>query len=959
MKKLYFLLNAVLLIIFIFPVNSSVAQQISLWDQVPEEIREKNSFKRFEWFYRQRAFPYDTISIHTYNTELEKEIRKGIEGDQSTLNNLQWTSIGPSGINSGSPSHWGEMSGRIRGLAVHPTDPNTVYVGVAAGSIWKTTNGGTSWTNVGDNLASITYGAIAIDPNNPNNIYAGAGEIMFNFAFNIYDGRGLYKSTDAGVTWTHITAGFGNVTHFGDLVVSPHNSNLVFGALGSGYSYIINIGNEGIWRSTDAGISWARTLNVADAFDIIVHPTNSNTIYAAAGGALTTSGFYISTDAGFTWIQSNTGLPAATTIRRIQITLANSAPATIYALIYNSSNTTVAYKTTNGGTTWSQISAGTPLGGNYGSGWIDQGWYDLCISADPTNANFVLAGNVELHQTTNGSNFLVNRVAPGLNAWSCPTHVDLHRIVFAPSNHNVIYIACDGGIYKSTNNGTSWASANNGITTIQFYRMASHPSKHDTLIGGAQDNGNFRTFNAGATAWNYTTTGDGMECFFDHTNPNTIYLSTQNGFLGKSTNLGTTVTWFGSIGGSWITPYFMHPTNNQWIYAANNSILRSTNGGTTYTTIASNVSTSDLINTMDQSSVTPNNMIFAGSGSYTSTPQVKVSTDGGFNWTDVTSNIPGAQRYISRVVCHPTNASTMYIVRSGYSSGNKIYMTTNLGSSWSNVTGDLPNIPHNDFFVDPANTTHYYTANDFGVYRSTNSGTNWLREGVGMPFVPAIDFDYVFANGIRYLRVATHGRSAFETDLDFIIPVELTHFTAIAKNSNVELKWITATELNNSGFEIQRSINEEPFGKIAFVPGHGTTTEVQSYNYIDEKASGFLRYRLKQIDYDGTFSFSDIVEVQSLFNLSFELSQNYPNPFNPITNISYTLPKGGRVTLTVYNTIGEVIGTLVNEVQAASRYEAVWDASMQTSGVYFYTLEVAPTDGSEVFKKTNKMILLR
>jgi len=874
-ENLFSLLKSVLLITLIslfFLSSLNYGQYASVWDQYPEEVKERNSFKRFEWFYRQRAIPYDTISTHTYISERKKEIQKYVRSEYTLANNLQWNSIGPSGIISGFPSHWGEMSGRIRGLAVHPTDPNTVYVGAAAGSIWKTTDGGTSWTNVGDNLASLTYGAIAVDPGNPSIVYAGAGEIRHNLAFNIYDGQGLYKSTDAGTTWNQITTGFGTVTHFGDLEVSPHNSNIVIAALGSGYSYLGNLGNEGMWWSTDAGVNWARTLNVADAFDVVFHPTNANVVYAATGGGLTTSGFYVSNNAGASWTQSNTGLPAANTILRMQISVVNSSPSTIYTLIFNASGTPVAYKTTNGGANWSQISAGTQLGGNFGSGWIDQGGYDLCIAADPTNANFVLAGNVELHQSTNGSTFSVKRITGGTTAWDCPSHVDLHRIVFAPSNHNVIYIACDGGIYKSTDNGTSWASANSGITTIQFYRMASHPSKHDTLIGGAQDNGNFRTFNAGATAWNYTSTGDGMECFFDHTNPNTIYLSNQNGWLGKSTNLGTSITWYGSVNGSWITPYFMHPTNNQWIYTANNSVLRSTNGGTTYTTIASNVSTSDLINTMDQSSVTPNNMIFAGSGSYTSTPQVKVSTDGGFNWTNVTTNIGGAQRYISRVVCHPTNASTMYVVRSGFSAGNKIYMTTNLGSTWTNVTGDLPNIPHNDFFVDPVNTTHYYAANDFGVYRSTNSGTNWVREGLGMPFVPAIDFDYVVVNSIRYLRVATHGRSAFETSLDNIVPVELTSFTA---------------------------------------------------------------------------------------DLSFKLDQNYPNPFNPITKISYILPEESSVTLTVYNTLGEIVEVLVSEVQSAKSYEAVWNASVHPSGVYFYSIEVSPVDDGNIFKESRKMILVK
>ena len=869
MKKL------ILLMAFtFFPYTLLISQQISIWDRVPEEIREKNSFKRFEWFYRQRAIPYDTLSIHKYNSEMEKEIQKNINGVQNSPNALQWNSIGPSGILSGFPSHWGEMSGRIRGLAVHPTDPNTVYIGAAAGSIWKTTNGGTSWVNVGDNLASLTYGAIAIDPNNPNTVYAGAGEAMYLFDTYKYDGKGMYKSTDAGASWTHITNGFGSITHFSDLQVSPHNSNIVFATLGGGYWHLGYVGNEGVWRSSDAGSTWTRTLLVLDAFDVIVHPSNPNIVYAATGGGFTTSGFHISTDAGVTWTQSNTGLPPTPSILRMQISLANSLPLTIYALIYDQSGTPKTYKTIDGGSNWSQISVGVQLGGTYdGSNWFDQGFYDLCIAVNPSNANHVFVGNIELHQTTDGSTFSPKRISGGSTAWDCPIHVDLHRIVFATSNNDVVYIACDGGIYKSTDGGINWSSANNGITTIQFYRIASHPSKHDTLVGGAQDNGNFRTLDGGATAWSSVTTGDGMDCFYDHTTPNVVYVSTQNTALYKSTDNGANFSWLTSLGGAWVSPFFMHPSNNQWLYTATDDVYRSTDAGSSFTVIANNVTTSDMINTMAQSSVTPNNMILAGSGSFTSTPQVKVSTDGGFTWTDVTSNIPGTQMYISRVVTHPSNANTMYVVRSGFSSGNKIYMTTDLGTSWTNVSGDLPDIPHNDFFVDPGNTSHYYTANDFGVYSSTNSGTNWVREGIGMPFVPAMDFDYAVANSKRYLRIATYGRSAFETDLDDPASVEIV--------------------------------------------------------------------------------------IEPILNNSFELAQNYPNPFNPITNISYTLPAESNVRLTVYNTLGKVVEKLISEVQQASRYEVVWNAGDIPSGIYFYSIEILPTDGSEVFKQSKKMILLK
>jgi len=346
-------------------------------------------------------------------------------------------------------------------------------------------------------------------------------------------------------------------------------------------------------------------------------------------------------------------------------------------------------------------------------------------------------------------------------------------------------------------------------------------------------------------------------------------------------------------------------------------------------------------------------MIFAGSGWFTSNPVVKRSTDGGFTWTDITSNIPGTPRYISRVLCSPTISNTMFVVRSGFSAGNKIYMSTNIGVTWTNISGNLPDVPHNDIFVDPMHSNHYYAANDFGVYRTTDGGVNWQREGLGMPFVPVMDFSYAVSDGNRYLRAATHGRSAFETDLDNIVPVELTSFTANASNGNVELYWTTATELNNSGFEVQRSINDESFEVLAFIPGFGTTTEPKAYSYVDENVSGFLRYRLKQIDYNGNFEYSGIVEVQALMNLSYQLHQNYPNPFNPITNISYILPSEGNVILTIYNSLGEVVEILINEHQKEGKYDVVWNAESYPTGVYYYRLNA----GS--FLETKKMLLIK
>ncbi|MDI6765662.1 MAG: SdrD B-like domain-containing protein [Bacteroidota bacterium] len=742
------------------PLQSNDSQEKSYWDMIPEKVSKRNAFKRFEWFYRQRALPLDTIPVGAIERARELETQKyALRKPEFETMQLTWSNIGPTGVVSTFPSQWGIVSGRVRAIAVHPNDPNIVYIGAAAGGIWKTTNGGSSWQDVGVDLASLTFGAISIDPNNPDIIYAGAGESMRFFNTIMYSGKGLYKSTNAGTSWTQITNGFGSTTHFGALRVSPTNSNFIFAALGSGFWHAGYPGNEGLWRSTDAGITWTRRLNVDDGFDVLPHPTIANRVYGATGGAVTAAGFYRSTDNGDTWTKITTGLPSSTAIDRIQIALPTSLPSTIYALIYTRGTTDqmTLYKSTDDGSSWAAVSL------TYSS---NQGWYDLLLGVNPNDANEVYIGDAELRRSTNGG---VNFNYVGGSYWDQSMHVDFHFMVFAPSNPAIRYVGCDGGIYRSTNSGLTWINLNNTLPTLQYYRMASHTTNQNIIIGGAQDNGIYKTTNGGSGTWTLVSTGDGMECFYDYTNPNTVYASTQNGGLVKSTTGGnygsftnikpsTTQPW------AWTAPFFIHPTNSSTIYTATNRPWRSTNGGSSWAALTGSAVTSAAINTMAQSPVDPNNMILVG-GEWTTNPPVYVSSNGGTVWTNVTTNIGGTQKYISRVVFHPSQATTVFVIRSGFSAGNKIYRSTNLGSTWSNITNDLPDVPHNDLFIDPFNTSYLYTANDLGVYRSTNNGTSWVRMGTNFPYVPALDFDYFNSGGVRLLRVATHGRSAYQAVL--------------------------------------------------------------------------------------------------------------------------------------------------------------------------------------------------
>ncbi|MBI5474181.1 MAG: T9SS type A sorting domain-containing protein [Ignavibacteriae bacterium] len=761
-SSLRFLLIAAMNVVF----TAAALPQTSLWDRVPDALKERNAFKRFEWFYRQRAYPYDTIPVEHFYRERSKELAKQADASQLAVS---WSPIGPRGISSIWPPAWGELSGRVRGVAVHPTDPNIAYIGAAAGGLWKTTNGGTSWSVLSEAFAINTFGAIAIDPNNPNVVYAGTGEVMASFNLQNLDGRGLYKSTNGGATWTQITNGFGAQTHFGMIAVNPNNSNIVIACLGSGYSFIGSLQNEGVWRSTDAGTTWGKVINVDNAFDVVFHPTIAGKVYAAAGNG---AGVFVSTDHGATWTTANNGLSLAS-LSRIQIAIANSAPSTMYAYIFNGTETRV-YKTTDGAASWSQISVGVRLSGTYdGTNWVDQAWYDATIAVKPNDPNFVLTGNVEIHRTTNGADFSPLRLTSGpfggTRAWDCPTHTDIHRIVYSVSNPNVAYLGCDGGIYKSTDGGNTFASVNAAISTIQFYRIASHPTNRNFIIGGAQDNGNYKTSDAGATPWALTTTGDGMECLIDYASPNVVFMSTQNGNILRSLSGGDYGTYSNARPSwettpNWTTPLIIHPTDHNTLYTASRRIWRSTNQGSSWTSLTGTIASSDVINGLAQGRTNPNIMIASASGYSNSNPQVLVSTDGGFNWTDVALKIPGGTRYVSRVVVHPLDHNTLFVVRSGFGSG-KLYMSNDLGQTWTNMTGDLADVPASDFFVDPQRPRHWYIANDLGVYLSTNRGLNWSRQSSGISIVPGLDFDYFANAGTRLLRLGTHGRSAYEAPL--------------------------------------------------------------------------------------------------------------------------------------------------------------------------------------------------
>jgi len=782
------LLTGILVVLMVLLLSDTYAQTVSKWDQVPASVKKRNSFKRLEWFYRPRMNEQDVFPREFIDKQKEVEYAKSQLKAGSEYLSAQWTTIGPVGIDfsaDGMVPHWGVVSGRARGLAVHPTNPDIVYAGAASGGIWKTTDGGQNWVDKSGELNSLTFGAIAIDPSNPEVVFAGTGEYHWILTERFYSGDGLYKTTNGGDNWIKVNAEFGTVTHFSDLVVSPHNPNLIMAAIAKNLQETAP--NEGIWRSEDGGQHWVCVLPGEGMYDLSFHPVDANIVIAACGNEQTQAGMLMSSDGGLTFTPINTGLPASNHIGRIQFDLSVSNPSVMYAVIFDKyplpgGMTTSVFKSVDGGALWDQISEGINL-----CEFSDQGFYDLCIAVNPTNPDHVFMGNVEFIQSTNGETFspVRNPTAPGggSNPFDSYTHLDHHIIRYAPSDPSIVYVGCDGGVFKSNDSGTSFHSVNTGIHSIQSYRLASHISNPDILYSGAQDNGFISTHDRGATPYKLELLGDGTECFVDYSNPDIIFFATIGGYFGRSANGGQSwellvdpITLNDSS--AFLCPYWQHPTNPEIIYGClKQKLYKSTDKGLSWEYTTTSPITGSAIYSAAQSPVNPNNIMVAARNGELSLVH---SSNGGGNWQDITGNLgilSGGN--FMRLQADPFDGNTFYLLKNAYS-GAIVVKTTDFGATWTDISSNLPKVPVNDIFIDKVNAGVMYLGNDFGVYRTDNSGESWERMNNGMPFVPVLDFDCFNFDDTRFLRVATYGRGIFELDLQAYSSTNEDHHNATA-----------------------------------------------------------------------------------------------------------------------------------------------------------------------------------
>ena len=836
-----------------------------------------------------------------------------------------WTSLNPAGMFY-SRTNANYISGRTNSMAFHPTDPNTFYCAAAGGGVWKTTNGGANWTVLTDGLPSLMSGSIAIDPLSPNTLYYGTGEL--NFSLDSYYGAGVFKTTNAGTTWTQIATTGTVGSYVSQITVFPTNSSLVFLS-----------GSAGVYKSTNAGATWTSTSSGLYTHCVIVDPTNSQVMYTSVDGLVSFYGVVEkTTNGGASWTILGGGLPSSD-VGRILLAMAPNDHNTLYASIaaVSTGGLLGLYRTTDGGTTWTP-QATTP---NYLS---SQGWYDNSVCVKPTDANTVIVGGLDIYKSTTGGTGLLQMTLWSTTTSSTMSHADIH---FLGYNGSTLYCGSDGGVYKSTNDGVTWTDLNATISSLQYQSADYDPVNSNLLYGGCQDN-NKQTSTDGGLTWNQRTTGDGGYTVVDPVITTINYGQYVGGSCQRSNNSGVSYTEIrpslGS-GGLFYNPYEMAPGDPQTLVYGDSQVWKTTTARTATSASWTQIASAATVgSTRGVSAIgiswTNTSKIYVG----TDNGRILATTNNGSTWT-TTTGYP----YVSDLAVDPTNDNICYATFTGFTAGTHVYKTTNSGVSWFSISGTFPNIPTNTIVVVPQTPRWLFVGTDLGVYQSTNDGASWTSFNSGLPTLTVYDLKY--KDGAKLLMAATHGRGCFMNDLSAALPIQLASFTGRYIGGNaVRLDWGTVSELNNYGFEIQRrSANEIEFTTLpnSFVLGHGTTNEYHTYYFIDSLvAPNQWSYRLKQIDLDGTAHYSEPVSVTVLTSVQqaglasvFALDQNYPNPFNPTTLISYELPSAMQVSLKVYDVLGQEVAVLASGMKSAGPHQVEWNAAGFASGIYFYRLE--------------------
>lgn len=703
--------------------------------------------------------------------------------DTKLFDNLEWRSIGPA-----------NMGGRTADIEGVAGNPNIVYVATASGGLWKTTNGGVTWTPIFERQGTISIGDIAVAPNNPDVIWVGTGEADTRNSVSF--GDGVYKSNDGGKTWLHL--GLKESEHVSRIVINPDNPDIVYvGALGHAFGP-----NEerGVFMTTDGGKTWQKTLYI-DAqhgvADLDIEASNPNIVYAAMWrferkpwthtSGSEKGGVFKSIDGGRTWARLTEGLPKL--MGRIGVKVAPSNPNVVYVIVESKEGT--LYRSDDRGETFKQVSKERRI--------VSRGFYYTDLRVDPLNDNRVYAVASTLFVSIDGGR--------SFRSITGRTHIDYHALWIDPKNPSRLWQGQDGGIAVSYDQGETWEYVNN-IPLGQFYQVhADNRAPFYWISGGLQDNGGWtgpsRTREPAGIMnddWRMVNFGDGFHVLNHPDDPN-LYLSESQGGNIVRTDFATREQQSaspqpqGSGGGpasdvkyrfNWNSPVALSPHDKNTVFFGGNVVFKSTDFGKTWSEISSDLTTNDrekqkeaggpiafenstaeyycTIISLAESPV-KRGMIWAG----TDDGNLQLTTDGGQSWNNLFKSVPNMKTGspVSHVEPSRTGAETAYVAFDRHMLNDfrpYVFKTTDSGRSWRDISGNLPAKAYVHVVrEDPRNPRLIYAGTELGLFVSYTGGSTWARlELKNLPHVAV--HDIVVHPRDNDLILATHGRSIWILD---------------------------------------------------------------------------------------------------------------------------------------------------------------------------------------------------
>ncbi len=706
---------------------------------------------------------------------------EGVVVDPALLDGLQFRSLGFS------------RGGRSTAAAGVPSQPLVYYFGATGGGVWKTSDAGVRWNNVSDGFFEAgSIGAIAVADSDPNVVYVGTGSACPRG--NISPGVGMYRSTNAGKTWTHI--GLRGTSQIGRLRVHPTDHDLVYAAV---------LGNlfgaspeRGVFRSKDGGATWEKVLFISDTtgvVDLAMDPTNPRVLYAGAwavkrspwsidSGSMD-GGIYRSIDGGDTWARLAGGLPNDVMLGKTGVAVSPANPERVWALIEAADDMGGVYRSDDGGDTWRRINDQRML--------QQRAWYYTHIYADPLNANTVYALNTGFYKSTDGGRTFERIAVP---------HGDNHDLWINPTNASAMINANDGGVNVSFTGGSSWSTQMNQ-PTAEFYRVAVDTRFPYRVYGAQQDNSTVSVSSVpsgGRGATNFYSVGGGESGHIavDPRDPSVVYAGSYGGSITRmdtDSRLSTRIRAYPDAQTGqraadmryrfqWNAPIRISPHDADVVYHTSQVVHRTRDGGHSWEVISPDLSRNDpdrqdysggqgitrdntgvevygTIFAFEESPQTPG-LLWAG----TDDGRVHVSRDDGANWTEITpSGMPeGVVNAIDLSAHDPGRAHIAVYRYRQDDSAPYIYQTSNYGTSWTRLTDGTNGIPENHFVrvvrEDPDRRGLLYAGSEFGLYVSFDDGAHWQSLQLNLPTTPVTDL--LVHDGD--LVVATQGRAFWVLD---------------------------------------------------------------------------------------------------------------------------------------------------------------------------------------------------